>query len=193
MNDSTNPRALTHAGKHTTIRTELLTLIPAAAYHVRAELAGNAAIGTLLDAEIPVSWPPGQYDRDAQEFFLQALEAGGDDAIGWFGWYAIKRASDSERAVLVGCGGYFGPPSENGTVEIGYSVCPEWCGRGYATDLARALVDHALQLSEVVRVIAHTNDDNPASIAVLRRSGFQQAAISDQPGALLFEWANSDR
>lgn len=175
---------------HDVIHTQRLTLIPSSARHVRAELESQSAIGTLLNADVPASWPPGQYDRDAQEFFLGALEAGGDDAIGWYGWYAVRQASGAERAVLLGGGGYFGPPTE-GTVEIGYSVCPEWCGQGYATELARALVKHALQLADVTRVIAHTNLDNPASVAVLIGSGFTKAPESDQPDTLLFEWTNS--
>lgn len=173
------------------IHTERLTLIPASAHHVSAELESHSAIGVLLDADVPASWPPGQYDRDAQKYFLGALQAGGNDAIGWFGWYAVRRASDLGRAVLVGSGGYFGPPAEDGTVEIGYSLCPEWRGAGYATELTRALVKHATYLDGVTRVIAHTNVDNPASVAVLLRSNFAQADISDQPDTLLFEWKNS--
>ena len=135
------------------IETPRLRLIPATAQHVRAELDSLAAFGALIDADLPESWPPGQYDRDAQEFFLQSLIDGGDDAIGWFGWYALHNNTERDRPTLVAGGGYFGPPAEDGTVEIGYSVCPEWHGLGFATEMASALAQRAMQ-RRWARVIA---------------------------------------
>ena len=170
------------------IRTPRLLLIAATEQHVRAELDSLAAFRTLINADIPASWPPGQYDRDAQEFFLQSLVDGGAAAVGWFGWYALHTPPDSHRATLVACGGYLGPPSPDGTVEIGYSVCSEWCGRGFATEMAQAFAQHATQLPTVHRVIAHADDNNRASVATLLRSGFSVVTPSDQPDALLFEW-----
>lgn len=159
--------------------------------HVRAELDSRDAFRTLINADIPASWPPGQYDRDAQEFFLQSLVDGGTAAIGWFGWYALHQIANASRATLIGCGGYLGAPSAGGTVEIGYSVCSEWCGRGFATEMANAFAQHAIQLPTVRRVIAHTHDSNKASVATLLRSGFTAVTPSDLSDALLFEWVNS--
>ena len=158
---------------------------------MRAELDSRDAFRTLIDADIPASWPPGQYDRDAQEFFLQSLVDGGTAAIGWFGWYALSQVTDANRATLIGCGGYLGPASPEGTVEIGYSVCNEWCGRGFATEMAKAFAQHATQLPTVRRVIAHTHESNKASVATLLRSGFTAVTPSDQPDALLFEWVDT--
>ncbi len=170
-----------------TIRTPRLQLIAATVQHIRAELHSPNSIGALLNAEVPASWPPGQYDRDAQEFFLQSLVDGGDAAVGWFGWYALHVGDNSSRTTLVGCGGYFGPPSHDGTVEIGYSVCAEWCGFGFATEMARALARNAKQLPVVTRVIAHTDESNGALVSVLQRIGFSAVTPSDQPDVLLFE------
>lgn len=57
-------------------------------------------------------------------------------------------------------------------MELGYSVCPEWRGRGYATEISRAIAAHALRQPEVTAVVARTDVQNQAAIAVLRRSGF---------------------
>jgi len=171
-----------------TIVTDRLSLIPATATHVQAELLGTSAFGELIHAAIPPSWPPGDYDRDAQEFFLRSLIETGAAGVGWFGWYAVRKADQQTPATVVGCGGYLGPPSANSVVEIGYSVCPEWQGSGYARDMIQALVAHVLQHAAVSRVIAHTHAHNGASMAVLRHCGFVQAAHADQPDALLFEW-----
>lgn len=173
------------------VRTERLLLVPASAAHLAAELESNAAFEARVGASVPESWPPGEYDRSAQEYFYSALTAGGDAATGWYGWYAVLQSRDGTpaRAAVVGCGGYFGPPSDEGVIEIGYSICKEFQGHGYATELARGLVQHVREHVSPTRIVAHTYENNPASIAVLERSGFIRAAESDQPDALLFEWA----
>jgi RimJ/RimL family protein N-acetyltransferase len=85
-------------------------------------------------------------------------------------------------------GGYFGPPTEAGVVELGYSVCPEWRGRGYAQELARALAAHAARQPRVTRVIAHTTAANPASIRVLGGSGFVPDGTGAERGTLRFAY-----
>jgi [ribosomal protein S5]-alanine N-acetyltransferase len=75
---------------------------------------------------------------------------------------------DDER--LVGFGGFAGPP-EDGVVEIGYEIGPEFRGRGYATAAARALVAKAAAAG-VDTVIAFTRAEENPSTGVLRRVGF---------------------
>lgn len=89
---------------------------------------------------------------------------------------------------VVAAGGYVGPPDEAGVVESGYSVCPEWRARGYATELTRALAAHAAAQPGVTRVIAHTTAANPGSVKVLERSGFVAAGAGAEPGTLRFEY-----
>ncbi len=172
------------------LQTSRLLLVDTSPEHLRAELTGNAAFGTLLNAQVPASWPPGEYDRDAQRFFLEQHAALGDAAAGWFGWYAILPASDQTPRTVVACGGYFGPPGRDGVVEIGYSVCPEFTGRGFGSEIAQALADRALRLPGVSLVQAHTSPDNPASIAVLERSGFVQMGPGAQPDTIRFVRTN---
>lgn len=164
-------------------------LVPASAEHVRAELGDPASLGALLCAVVPPSWPPDD-DRDARRFLLARLERPDPDAAGWFAWYAVRRARGSEVAVVVGSGGYFGPPGQDGVVEIGYAMCPEWRGKGYATEIARALSSHAAASARVRTVIARTNADNLGSIIVLERAGFCRSgeASGSGPGQLRFEW-----
>jgi RimJ/RimL family protein N-acetyltransferase len=171
------------------LRTRSLLLVPASAAHVRAELEGRDRLGALLGATVPPSWPPGEYDRAAQEYFLGCLTTAGSAGVGWYGWYAVRRHDREHEATVVGGGGYFGPPGADGAVEIGYSVCPEWRGRGYAAEMAGALAAHAAAQPGVARVIAHTSATNPASIAVLERVGFAMAGPGAEAGTLRFEWS----
>jgi RimJ/RimL family protein N-acetyltransferase len=165
------------------ILTARLKLTPATQALLRLELDDKAAFAAHFGVSLPPDWPPGEYDRDAIQFFLEKMIEGGPEAVGWYGWYAILEAS--EQAALVGCGGYLGPPDLTGCVEIGYSICEQWRGQGLAKELVQALVDRAW-VQGARKIVAHTTAANPASIAVLHRCGFKQTPGSD-PGQLLFE------
>jgi RimJ/RimL family protein N-acetyltransferase len=121
------------------------------------------------------------------EFFRARMEEGGKDVEGWYGWYALRAADSAGPRTLVGGAGYFGPPDTEGTVEVGYSVLPRWQRRGYASEMVQMLVEHALTFAEVKRIIAHTTEANPASIAVLLRCGFHRAGAEPETGKLRFE------
>ena len=162
-------------------------MIAATLEHIVTELESPEQLSTLLDARVSSAWPTGEYDRDAMEFFRARFEEGGKEVEGWYGWYAVREADAQFPRALVGGGGYFGPPSPEGMVEIGYSVLPEWRRMGYATEIVRALVDHASSLAHVTRIIAHTAESNTASIVVLNRCGFKAAGTGQAAGTLRFE------
>lgn len=169
------------------LRTERLVLIAARREHLEAELHDPDRLGPLLGARVPAGWPPGEYDRDAMAFFLDRYEAEGPAAVGWYGSYALAIPADpAAPPELVAAAGYFGPPTPDGTLEIGYSVVAEARRRGYAAELARALAEHGLRQGGVRRVIAHTAAENHASRGVLERAGFR-AAGSDGRG-LIYEY-----
>lgn len=169
------------------LRSSRLTLIASTLAHVRTELESPDQLATLLGATVSNDWPTGEYDRDAMEFFRARMEEGGEEVEGWYGWYALSSADLDTPEALVGAGGYFGPPDEEGTVEIGYSVLPKWQRRGYASEMVRMLLENAFTFASVKRVIAHTTQTNPASISVLLRSGFHADGSGLEAGSLRFE------
>jgi RimJ/RimL family protein N-acetyltransferase len=156
-----------------TLRTRRLLLVATTLAHIEVELRDPQALGALLQASIPASWPPGEYDRDALEFFHERLLAGGASHVGWYGWYALTCDTQGKRETLIAGAGYFGPPS-HGSVEIGFSVVPEARGQGYASEMVNGLVAHAFAEQAVQQVIAHTFDANIASTRVLIGCGFQR-------------------
>jgi ribosomal-protein-alanine N-acetyltransferase len=172
-----------------TLESSRLVLVASTAAHVRTELEAPEKLCLMLDAAVSPAWPSGEYDRDAMEFFLSRFEEGGESVEGWYGWYALGPGSDGASRELVGAGGYFGPPGEDGTVEIGYSVLPEWQRQGYASEIVGTLLGHAFTFPGVVRVIAHTSAENPASIKVLTGNGFQHVGPGEETGMLRFEHA----
>jgi RimJ/RimL family protein N-acetyltransferase len=91
-------------------------------------------------------------------------------------WPAGDRAdlviADARTGEFAGeIGLYYWEPSTQ-QAGLGYSMLPEWRGRGFATRATRLLVDWALPHVGLARVIAGTAPDNVASQRVLERAGF---------------------
>ena len=171
------------------IRTPTLELVASTLEHIMSELSEPSDLGALLSIEVPDSWPPGEYDRDALEFFRSRLEQD-PTAVGWYGWYVIALDDTGKRKRLVAAAGYLGPPSD-GVVEIGYSVVPEARGQGYATKAVRALVERAFSFAIVECVCAHTDNSNTISGAVLTRCGFEQVGPGSAGGSTRYELRRS--
>lgn len=166
----------------TELRTARLVLRPSTIPLLRAELAGNRALAEALGVAVPDSWPPGEHNLHAVRYFLEHPALIAD---GWSDYYAIAKATPGTPATLVCSIGYQGLPSAAGRVEVGYSVVPEWRGRGIATEAVSALVARA-QEHGMSSVIGHARPDNAASIRVLTKSRFRPAT-STRDGQLGFE------
>lgn len=172
--------------KNGTLRTDRLELTAATLDHIHAEMESSEHLARLLRTQVEPGWPPGDYDRDAQEFFGCRLKEGGTSVVGWYVWYAVRREEENQPSILVGAGGYLGPPNEGGEVEIGFSMMPSVRGYGYATEMTRALVSNAFCDIRVHKVIARTTSDNMASVKVLMKSGFRYVR-RDPSGNDVFE------
>ncbi len=170
------------------IKSDRIELISSSTTHIRIELENPHLLAKKLNSFVSDNWPPGEYDRDAMVFFLSCFESGGKAAQGWYGWYAVNIDAISGERSLVGSGGYFGPPDNKGIVEIGYSVLPEWQRRGFAKEIVKALVSHALSFAETNSIIAHISPENEASKRVLISNGFKEAGINEN--RLRFEHVN---
>jgi [ribosomal protein S5]-alanine N-acetyltransferase len=169
--------------QHDRIRTPRLELVPGTMAVLQAELAGPEALAVALGATVPVpGWPPGEWDEPALRWMLAAMETGASP-VGWGAWYYIR----SEDRLLVGAGGYKGPPDDTGTVEIGYSVVEAVQRRGYATEAAAGLVARAFADPRVVRVVAETFPHLVASLGVMRNLGFEPAEPASEEGVVRLE------
>jgi ribosomal-protein-alanine N-acetyltransferase len=159
--------------------------VPATLAHLEADLKSPETLGRFLGVAVPASWPPGEYDRSAMEFFRARLSED-PGAVGWYGWYAIRRL-EGEEPMLIGAAGYLGKPASDGTVEVGYSIAQEFQARAYATEIVETLVIRAWTFPEVLRVIAHTQPSNAGSVKVLEHCGFTRVGSGDDPRAVEYE------
>ena len=62
--------------------------------------------------------------------------------------------------------------SEDGAAEIGYGICENYRGNGYATEAVSALVERALSRPGAVCITAEVEETNAASRRVLEKAGF---------------------
>jgi len=163
------------------LETPRLELVGCDAELLRAEGDDRARFGRLLDARVPDDWPPELYDDDARLWTLRAVEAQPEHA-GWWMYYLVLR----DPRELVGVAGYKGPPSEDGTVEVGYGVMPAHRRRGLATEATRALVGRAFADSRVSRIVAETYPHLEPSIGVMRNLGFTLEGPGSEEGVIRF-------
>jgi ribosomal-protein-alanine N-acetyltransferase len=117
--------------------------------------------------------------------FLSALqEATAPDP--WRFGFAIVHRIDH---VVIGLCGFTGPPDSDGLVEIAYCISPDYQGRGFATEVARALVDFASSSGRVRTVCAYTLPEMNASTRVLEKCGFRKTGeIFDSENHLVWRW-----
>lgn len=83
--------------------------------------------------------------------------------------YGLWLIHEKDPAGLVGTTGL--RPLEDIGLEVFYSLAPGSWGKGYATEAARAVLDHALGPLGLPEVLAEVDEGNTASIAVIERLG----------------------
>ena len=168
--------------------TPRLTILAASRALLTAELHKPQYFPLLLGAALPTAWPPSGPGREVLENALAQLTAGGRDAAGWYGWYALRKAEGDVPRTLVGAGGFAGPPDAAGTAEIDFVIAEEWRGQGLATELVGGLMQQATVTGLVRRLVAYAPAGHPAAQQVLRRNGFA-VVEAGAGGGLRFERA----
>ena len=145
------------------MRTDRLTLVALTPY---LALEDRAKLGLMLGARVPATWPGADFAR-----MLARLAEGGERASQWA--EQTRLILHEEDRTLIGETGFHGPPDGSGTVEVGYSIVPDYRGQGFAFEATRALIDEALAWPGVCRVTAACLDDNAASRKVLEKLGMR--------------------
>lgn len=104
-------------------------------------------------------------------------------------WSLAYAAIERESGTTVGGCTFKGPPDAEGIVEVAYGVDDPHRGRGFATEIAGALVGFALAGDRAQRVRAHTRPENAASARVLVKCGFRRVGEAVDPeDGLVWRW-----
>jgi [ribosomal protein S5]-alanine N-acetyltransferase len=107
------------------------------------------------------------------------------DKLQWGGYFVV----DPGTREVVGTCAFKTPPIEDGTVEIAYFTYPGFEGRGYATGMARKLIELASGSAAVRRVVAHTLPETNASTRVLEKAGMNFVGeVIDPEDGRVWRW-----
>jgi [ribosomal protein S5]-alanine N-acetyltransferase len=154
-------------------------LLPATVEHLDTLQSDPTAFGRLIGSAVPDGWP--QFPESI-EFTIARLCEHPDQADWWMHFFLLPDST------LIGSGGYVGPP-QDGAVEFGYEVAPEFRGRGLGIAAARAMVDKAAATGAVSTVIAHTLAEENPSTGVLKRLGFTKTGeLVDPEEGPVWRW-----
>lgn len=92
-------------------------------------------------------------------------------------WHTAWRMTLKDTGEMLGDLCFHGVPIDK-TVEIGYGVLEQHCGKGYATEAARALIDWAFTQTDVYFVRAITDAGNEASEHLLEKLKFKKCPLA---------------
>jgi RimJ/RimL family protein N-acetyltransferase len=107
---------------------------------------------------------PHPYTRKDAEAWLEKVRTGNG--------YSKVLFAKGEKRVLIGVAG-FGHRGEEHNPEIGYWIGEPFWRQGFATEAARALIDHAFSETGIDALSASCRIHNEASRRVIEKCGFQ--------------------
>jgi ribosomal-protein-alanine N-acetyltransferase len=153
--------------------TRRLILVPVTPLMKLAMQSSPAAFAGLTGVTLPEGWPE----------FPQAFSDCVETSDPWHGYLFVRR----DESLLVGNGGFVGPPDEAGQLEIGYEIAPSFRNSGYAAEAASGLI--GLAFAHGARaVIAHSLPWPNASTAVMQKLGMKQTAEIAASRGKVWRW-----
>ncbi|HET9957140.1 MAG TPA: GNAT family protein [Polyangiaceae bacterium] len=146
-----------------------------------AAVAGGDALEALLGVAVADGWAG---FPEALPVLCASYEEN-PEARRWGSLFLVEPS----LGVLVGLGGFKGPPSADGVVEIGYAIAPAFRGQGLASDAVAQMVQRAFEDTVVRAVDAHTLGHANPSTRVLEKSGFRKIAeVNDPDEGVVWHW-----
>jgi [ribosomal protein S5]-alanine N-acetyltransferase len=164
------------------IETENLVIIACDQEILELAIAGNQQLSDCIQATVPDNWT--EFGARALQYSLEKLKSS-ENEKNWWSYLPIYKADN----MLIGLCGYKGQPNEHGMVEFGYEIKADYRNKGFATELAKALIKNAFDFEEIKSIQAHTLGEKNASTQVLVKCGFQKIdEISNKELGMLWKW-----
>jgi [ribosomal protein S5]-alanine N-acetyltransferase len=141
----------------------------------------DAAFAMHGDPEVTVGLPDAfkhTHIEESQRHLEKAIrEADPASPLGY--WAVVERRSG---AVIGGAVLIHAPINGGNPVEIGYYFARSAWGNGYATEIARALLDHGFSTTDETEIYGVTTLDNHASQRVLQKVGMERRGVGEYNG-----------
>jgi [ribosomal protein S5]-alanine N-acetyltransferase len=149
-------------------RLELITLSPDFVEAVLADRPTNESFQ-------PPDWWPDDHDRGFLALRLRQMR----EEPGFQEWSVRAVVLPDADRPMIGHAGFHGPPGVNAVkaadaVELGYTIFEPYRRRGYATEVARALMEWAEKKHGIRHFVASVGPWNEPSLAMMLRLGFEQ-------------------
>ena len=88
-------------------------------------------------------------------------------------WFQMAIVETESESMIGDCGLYC---REKGQMEVGITLAPSYQGRGYGEMALRCLLDYVFETLQAHRVMARTDTENAAAVALFRKLGFRLEA-----------------
>lgn len=160
-----------------TIVTSRLELVSISPSFLEALLAGRPFIAEGIGRlSLPRGWPD-EHDERLLQVRLQDMRDDPDTQLWLLRAMVIRR--DRLRP-MVGHIGFHGSPKD-GSLELGYTVMPQYRRQGYAREAALGMMDWAAREHAVNRFLVSISPDNEPSLALADKMGFKRIGEQIDP------------
>lgn len=145
-----------------TIKTDRLTLRP---LHIR-DIETVHAYASNVENTRYMMFLPNETKEETEQFLLNVTAEWGKDTPEYYE-FAIMLGDKHIGAISV-------YPNESQTeAELGWILHKQYWGKGYATEAALAIKDFAIRTLRILRLVAHCDNGNLASYAVMQNIGLR--------------------
>jgi aminoglycoside 6'-N-acetyltransferase len=150
------------------------------------DIAGFVAYRSRPEVARYQSWDTPYQREEGERFVRQLMTAHPDTAGEWFQFAVALRATGH----LIGDCAARPHADDPRQCEIGFTIAPDYQGRGYATEAARLLVGYLFTARGKHRITACCDARNAASAALLERLGMRQEGHLRQSSWAKGQWTD---
>jgi RimJ/RimL family protein N-acetyltransferase len=130
----------------------------------------DSLFDVFSDPQVMRYWSSAPFADRQDAVKLQREIATGNENNSMLKWGLALR--DSDR--IIGTATLFNLNLDNGRAEVGYAMGSAHWGKGYMNEALQALLSHAFEVMELLRLEADVDPRNTASIRTLERLGFKR-------------------
>lgn len=130
-------------------------------------------------------------DPRAMRYWSTLRHADREVTRAWLERMIARNAAGGEDFLIEFEGRVIGNVGAGRLPDFGFILHPDFWGRGFATEVSVAFIDHAFRTTEISELTADVDPRNAASLRVLERLGFVETGREENTFLLGEEWCHS--